>query len=52
MAVITLVLLLLALVAFLVAAVLAHRARDIPTSFLSIGLALWVGSVLLGLVPA
>ncbi len=47
------VLVLLAVVAFLVGAVLAHRTRDTPTMAMALGLALWSGSVLWALlVPA
>jgi hypothetical protein len=46
--VIVLILLIAALVALLVAAVLAHRARDVATTFLAVGLSLWLVTVLLG----
>jgi len=51
MAIVVFVLVLLALVAFLVGAVLAHRTRDTPTMAMCLGLALWVASVLIQAFP-
>ena len=51
MTVIAFVLVLLALVSFLVGAVLAHRTRDTPTMAMCLGLALWVGSVIVTGLP-
>jgi hypothetical protein len=51
MAVLTLVLLILALVAFLVGAVLANRARAPWALAVSLGLALWVATAVLGAFP-
>lgn len=51
MTIIVLILLIGALVAFLVAAVLAHRAAHPWAMFVGIGLALWVLVQVIGAVP-
>jgi hypothetical protein len=51
MTAVVLVLVLLALVAFLVGAALARRARDAVMLCVSLGLALWAASVLVTLLP-
>lgn len=51
MEIIVLILLIGALVAFLVAGVLAHRAHHPWAMFVSVGLALWVLVQVIGAVP-